>query len=138
MPGYEWVRMLRRLSREQAQDSERKAQWWKQAREIAHRLVENHHVGGVGVIGALTNQQPLNRWSQLHLVLWDVPDEFKKWSFTETLPDDIPIELTEAVWALPGDWQEIEEKLEVLAGNGKPHGPRPRERMVFHWLEYGK
>ncbi|MEM8502230.1 MAG: Uma2 family endonuclease [Cyanobacteria bacterium P01_D01_bin.1] len=135
MSGYEWVRVLRRLTREAAQDNERKAQWWKQARELARQLVEEHRVGGVGVIGALLSEQPLNRWSQIHLVLWDIPDEFKKWSFMQTLPDDIPVELTEAVWALPGEWQEIADRMEVLAGTGKPHGPRPQERMVFHWIE---
>ena len=87
------------------------------------------------MIGALANKQPLNRWSQIHLVLWDVPDDFNKWSFIQTLPETIPVELTETVWALPGDWQEITERMEVLAGDGKPHGPRPQERMVFRWLD---
>ena len=92
-------------------------------------------MGGVGLIGALLSEQPLNRWSQIHLVLWDVPDEFEQWSFLETVPKDIPVKLTEAVWALPGDWQEIAERMEILAGSGKPHGPRPQERMVFHWID---
>ena len=133
--GYEWARVLRRVMREQHQDSKRKEHWQQRAREIAQRLVTEHQVGGVGLIGSLLSDQPLNRWSEIHLVLWDVPDEFKKWSFAETLPEDIPVEITEAVWALPGDWQEIAERMETLAGSGKPHGPRPQERMVFHWLD---
>ena len=135
MPGYEWVRVLRQVTREQQKDTERKSQWWQQARDIAQQLVAEHQVGGVGVIGALVSDEPLHRWSQIHLVLWDVPDDFKLWPFMHTLPEDIPVELTQAVWALPGDWQEIAERLEVLAGIGKPHGPRPKERMVFHWLD---
>ena len=133
--GYEWVRALRRATRDQHQDAERKAQWQQQAREISQRLVTEYHVGGVGLIGALLSTQPLNRWSQIHLVLWDVPDEFNQWSVIETMPQDIPLKLTEAVWALPGDWQEIAERMETLAGSGKPHGPRPQERMVFHWTD---
>ena len=135
MSGYEWVRVLRRVTQEQQQDAERKTQWQERARDIAQRLVAEHQIGGVGLIGALLNERPLNRWSQIHWVLWDVPDEFEKWSFMETLPEDIPVKLTEAVWALPGDWQEITGQMEILAGSGKPHGPRPPERMVFHWLD---
>ncbi|MEL6353545.1 MAG: Uma2 family endonuclease [Cyanobacteria bacterium J06627_28] len=135
MSGYEWVRVLRKLTREQSKDSDRKAQWWKQAREIARQLVDEHHVGGVGVIGALVNEQPINRWSEIRLVLWNVPDDFKGWSFTQTLSADMPVELIEAVWASPGDWIEIADQLEILAGEGKPRGPRPQERMTFRWLE---
>lgn len=135
IPGYEWVRTLRKVGRQQQQDAERKFQWRQLAVELAQQLVDEHGVGGVGLIGALARQKPLNRWSQIHLVLWDVPDEFKKWAFMQTLPENIPVEMTEAVWALPGDWQEIAERIEVLAGEGEPHGPRPQERMVFHWLD---
>ena len=134
LSGYEWVRVLRRLTREQAKDAERKVTWWQTAREIAHKLVDEHGVGGVGVIGALVDDKPLNRWSQIHLVLWDVPDGFREWSIARSLPDEIPIELIQAVWALPGDWQEIAERMKVLAGDGQPHGPRPQERMVFRWI----
>ena len=49
--------------------------------------------------------------------------------------EDIPMELTEAVWALPGDWQETTGKMYTLAGNGKSYGPRPQERMGFHLLD---
>ena len=132
--GYEWVRVLRRITKEQQQDAKQKEQWQQRAREIAQRLATEHQVGGVGLIGSLLSDQPLNQWSQIHLVLWDVPDNFKKWAFMETVPEDIPVELTEAVWALPGDWQEIAERMETLAGSRKPHGPRPQERMAFHWL----
>lgn len=98
------------------------------------QLVYGYHFGGVGVIGAPLNEQPLNRWAQIHLVLRDVPNEVKEWSFMQTLPDNIPVELTEAVCALPGDWQEIAERMKVIAGSGKLHGPMPQEHMVFHWF----
>lgn len=132
--GYEWVRVLRRIDREQQQGAKRKEQWQQHAREIAQRLVTEHQVGGVGLIGSLLRGQTLNRWSQIRLVLWDVPDEFNIWAFTETVSEDIPVELIEAVWALPGAWEEIAGKMETLAGSRKPHGPRPQERTVFHWL----
>ena len=133
--SYEWVRVLRRLAREQAEDAKRKAIWRQLAKETAHKLVNEHGVGGVGVIDALVDDRPLNRWSQVHLVLWGVPEEFKAWSIAQLLPDEIPVELTQAVWATPGDWQEITDRMEVLAGDGQPHGPRPQERMAFYWLD---
>ena len=61
-------------------DSERKSQWWKRARELARLLGEEHHIGGAGVISALRNKQPMNRGSQVELVLWAVPHSFNEWS----------------------------------------------------------
>ncbi len=52
----------------------------------------------------------------------------------QTLPDDIPIHLTKAVWALPGTWQEISEQMQVLEGQWESYGPRPQERMTFRRL----
>lgn len=135
MPGYEWVRVLRRLAREQQQDAQQRERWWQQASAIARRLKDEHGVGGIGVIGSLLNDQPLNTWSKIQLILWDVPEGFRKWQVWQTLPDSPPVELTEAVWALPGDRPEISQRMQILEGTQKPHGPRPQERMKFHWVE---
>lgn len=133
--GYEWVRSLRHVTRNQQQDSQKRDLWWRRAREIAQQLKVEHGVGGIGVIGSLIGDQPLNRWSEIHLVLWDTPEEFKKWRIFEILPDNLPVKLTEAVWALPEDWQEISQRMQILEGTWGAYGPRPRERMIFHWKE---
>ncbi|WP_031292189.1 Uma2 family endonuclease [Leptolyngbya sp. Heron Island J] len=133
--GYEWVRSLRQVARYQQADSQRREIWWQQAREVAVGLEAEHGVGGVGVIGALVEDRPLNRWSQIHLVIWDVPEDFNLWQFWQTLPQELPFELTEAVRALPGEWQEISGQMQVLEGDWHGYGPRPQERMTFRWIE---
>lgn len=133
--GYEWVRSLRQATQQQQKDSQRREAWWQQAKDVAAQLKTEHDVGGVGVIGSLVEDTPLNRWSQIHLVVWDVPDDFNVWQFRQTLPQELPIELTEAVRALPGEWQEISERMQVLEGDWRRYSPRPRERMAFQWVE---
>ncbi|WP_163699590.1 hypothetical protein [Adonisia turfae] len=54
---------------------------------------------------------------------------------TRIVTSDLPIELTEAIWALPGVWQEMSERMQVLEGQWEGYGPRPRERMRFRWVE---
>lgn len=102
---------------------------------MAAELKAEHGVGGVGVIGALVEDRPLNRWSQIHLVIWDVPEGFNLWQFWQTLSQELPFELTESVRALPGEWQEISEQMQVLEGDWHGYGPRPQERMTFQWIE---
>lgn len=131
--GYEWVRWLRQASYDQQEDAQRRETWWQQAREIASRLKSEQAIGGIGVIGALVEDAPLDRWSQIQLVVWNVPEGGKLWEFWQTLPPDFPFELTEAMRALPGEWQEISERMQVLEGEWGGYGPRPRERMTFQW-----
>ena len=135
MPGYEWVRVLRRVEREQQQDAQRREQWWQHARAIARQLREDHGVKGVGVIGALVRDAPLNVWSRIQLVIWDVPEGVQLWQLGQTLPEKPSLELIAAVRALPGEWEEISQRMQVLEGEWQPCGPRPQERMVFHWKE---
>ncbi|MEL6137232.1 MAG: hypothetical protein AAFR42_07470 [Cyanobacteria bacterium J06628_6] len=78
---------------------------------------------------------PLNRWSQIQLVVWDVPEGFNLWQFWQTLPQDLPFELTEVMRALPGEWQEIAERIQVLEGEWSGYGPRPQERMTLQWMD---
>ncbi|PZO47433.1 MAG: hypothetical protein DCF15_19055 [Phormidesmis priestleyi] len=135
MAGYEWVRALRRVARQQQQDTQQRSQWWQRAREIAQQLKAEMGVGGVGVIGSLVSDQPLNQWSQIDLILWDVPKSFNTWRIFQSLPDDIPFELTEVARVLPGNWEEISQRMQVLEGTWGDHEPRPQKRMVFHWLD---
>jgi hypothetical protein len=48
MAGYEWVRVLRRVEREQRQDAQRREQWWQQARAVARQLRERPWGAGGG------------------------------------------------------------------------------------------
>jgi hypothetical protein len=106
---YEWVRVLRRVEREQRQDAQRREQWWQQARAVAHQLREDHGVKGVGVIGALVRDEPLDVWSRIQLVIWDVPEEIQLWHLGQSLPEKPPVEVIAAVRALPGEWEEISQ-----------------------------
>ncbi|MEL6381961.1 MAG: hypothetical protein AAFQ89_05720 [Cyanobacteria bacterium J06626_18] len=131
--GYKWVRVLRRVTRRQQEDAQQREIWWQRARAIARQLYQEQGIGGVGIIGSLVKDMPLNRWSQIHLVLWDVPQGAKIWQSWQIMPNDPPMNLTEAAWALPGEWQEIAERMQVPEGKGKPYGPRPQERWAFRW-----
>ena len=137
MAGYEWVRALRRVTRQQQQDAQQREVWWRQAKKIARQLKTEQGIGGVGVIGALLNDQPLNPWSTIHLVIWGAPDDFDRWRFWQTLPQMPPIELTEVERALPGEWTEISQQMRILEGlwgNRKPLQPK---RMKFYWTRPG-
>ena len=135
--GYEWVRALRHIARQQQSDPQQRELWWQHAREIAKQLKTVHGVGGIGIIGALVDPLPLNRWSDVHFIIWDVPETFDTWKFYRSLPKDLPIsiDITEAGWALPGVWQEISTRMQVLEGEWGVYGPRPRKRMRFRWIK---
>jgi len=110
-------------------------QWWQQARAVARQLRENHGVQGVGVMGALVRDEPLNVWSRIQLVIWDVPEDVQLWHLGQSLPGKPPVEVIAAVRALPGEWEEIAQQMQVLEGEWQPCGPRPQERMMFHWKD---
>ncbi|NEZ57508.1 Uma2 family endonuclease [Leptolyngbyaceae cyanobacterium CCMR0081] len=82
--GYEWVRALRRAA--QQQQAQRREVWWQRTREIVEQLKTTHGIGGIGIIGSLVDAAPLNRWSEIHLILWDVPQEVKLWQVHASLP----------------------------------------------------
>jgi hypothetical protein len=135
MPGYEWVRILRRIERQQQQDARLRQEWWQYAQTLAQRLRSDYQVGGVGIIGDLTKDLPLNFWSEIHLILWSVPEKFEKWRFLEGLPNTPRVCLTEVERATPAQWQALCEKMTVLVGQWQGlEQPRRRKRLQFHWL----
>jgi len=69
----EWVAAL--LAEEQAQlsDAGRRDAWWSVARQAAALLHERFGVSRVAVIGDLLRSEPLGFWSELSLVVWDLP-----------------------------------------------------------------
>ncbi|MUG92769.1 hypothetical protein F7734_10030 [Scytonema sp. UIC 10036] len=135
MPGYEWVRILRRIERQQQQDARLKQEWWQYAQTLAQQLQSEYQVGGVGIIGDLIKDLPLNFWSEIHLVLWEVPEQFKKWRFLQGLPDNPRICLTEVERATPAQWQALCENMTVLVGQWQGiEQPRRRKKLQFYWL----
>ena len=134
MPGYEWVRSLRRIHRQQQQDEGRRQTWKQQAQALAYRLQTEYQVGGVGVIGDLMRTQPLNFWSEIHLILWEVPEKFDKWGFWNSLPQTPRVRLTEVEYATKAEWQECQD-MTVLVGNWQGQQPRKRKRLQFNWLD---
>ena len=132
MPGYEWVRVLRRLEREQAKDAEKRAHWLSEAQAIAQSLREEYGIGGIGLIGDLLSEQPLNHWSEVHLMLWDIPKGFSKWQVQHLT--EVPIRMTEVAWASPADWLAMQRNMTVLLGEWKEQEmPRSRQRLLFQW-----
>jgi len=86
-------------------------------------------------MGALVRDEPLNVWSRIQLVIWDVPEDVQLWHLGQSLPGKPPVEVIAAVRALPGEWEEIAQQMQVLEGEWQPCGPRPQERMMFHWKD---
>ncbi|MBD1847412.1 Uma2 family endonuclease [Cyanobacteria bacterium FACHB-63] len=84
LPLKAWIAALRhRLDLEQ-QDTQRKADWWKIARQAAELLREQFGLTRIGVIGDLVRPQPLNYWSEITLVSWD-QDISEHWKIYEAL-----------------------------------------------------
>lgn len=136
MPGYEWVRVLRRIERQQRQDAQRRQEWWQYAQTLAQRLQCEYRVNGIGVIGDLTQKQPLNFWSEIHLILWETPEKFDKWRFLQTLPEHPRVCLIEVEWATPAEWLSICQGMTVLIGQwfGQEQ-PKKRKNLQFYWLD---
>ena len=63
---------------------------------------------------ALVRDEPLNVWSRIQLVIWDVPEDVQLWHLGQSLPGKPPVEVIAAVRALPGEWEEIAQQMQVL------------------------
>jgi hypothetical protein len=68
-----WVTALEQAERQRAGDPALRDRWWSQVRAAARLLHERYAVGRVTVIGDLLRREPLNSWSDVTLVVWDVP-----------------------------------------------------------------
>jgi hypothetical protein len=68
------------LEQRYSTDEERRQKARAVALEAARKLHEDYHVGGVGVIGDLIHPElPWNFWSEISLVVWDVPKIVNLW-----------------------------------------------------------
>jgi Uma2 family endonuclease len=133
LPGYEWVRVLRRIELEQQGDRQKRQEWWKLAGAIAQQLHRDYQVGGVGVIGDLLQSAPLNYWSNVHLVLWNIPEESCYGEMQ--LPKNPHFQVTEVAGATPAEWQAINQNMSVLVGEwDAKERPDLHRRSRFYWL----
>ena len=73
MSPVEWVTALLETETLNWQDAQRKAVWWDLARQAATLLRSKYGVTRLGVIGDLVKPEPLNFWSEITLVVWDLP-----------------------------------------------------------------
>ncbi|MBD2068664.1 Uma2 family endonuclease [Leptolyngbya sp. FACHB-671] len=72
LPPQAWVQALRQRVLSMQQDEQRKAEWWQLAQQAASVLREQFGIQRVGVIGDLVCPQPLNYWSEIQLVVWEM------------------------------------------------------------------
>jgi Uma2 family endonuclease len=68
-----WVTALEATEHEQGRDTARRESWWREVREVVAFLRERFGLGRVAVIGDLARGEPLNVWSDVTLVFWDIP-----------------------------------------------------------------
>jgi Uma2 family endonuclease len=102
-----WVSALRERVALEQQDTERKAAWWSIARQAAALLRATYRVTRVGIIGDLVRPQPLNYWSNITLVAWDVPERkgYEIYQALSNLSKEPKLRLLE-----PDDYMTMEEK----------------------------
>lgn len=74
LPPKAWISAIEERFLLEQQDDKRKAQWWELARQAANLLRSNYDIKRIAVIGDLVRPTPLNYWSDITLVVWDVPD----------------------------------------------------------------
>lgn len=106
LPPEAWVNALQERVALEQQDNERKAAWWNIARQAA-ALLRDYGVTKLGVIGDLVRPQPLNYWSDITLVAWDVPERkgYEIYQDLRKLSQEPKLRLLE-----PDDYMTVEEK----------------------------
>ena len=70
-----WVAGLLAEEAARRHDAGRRDHWWTLARQASEILRERFGVRQVGVIGDLVRSAPLHYWSQITLVIWDMPKD---------------------------------------------------------------
>jgi Uma2 family endonuclease len=93
----QWIAALVQAEDDRATDAVRRDHWWQIAREAAAILRERFGFGRLVVIGDLVRPQPLNLWSSITLLAFDLPDGFSTWEpsrvLYEKLRDEPDIDL---------------------------------------------
>ena len=108
-----WVEALlvRRFAVQNNQ--EYKAQVWQIVNEAAKLLREQYGATRLGIIGDLVKPEPLNFWSEITLVAWDLPQEVARESYlaVSELSDSPKLHLLDAKDSTPTQEQAIASEL---------------------------
>jgi hypothetical protein len=102
--------LLNRLNLER-QDEQRKAEWWRKAREIAAIIRESFAFSKISVIGDLLKPEPLSYWSEITLVVWGLSKD-RRWdiySFLRDLKEDVPLSILD----VERDYLTSEQKRDI-------------------------
>lgn len=108
LPPTAWISAVRERYLLEQQDNTRKAQWWELARQAANQLRANYSISRIAVIGDLVRPTPLNYWSDITLVIWDVPERkgYEIYQLLSSLSKHPKIRLIEA----DEDYLTVEEE----------------------------
>jgi hypothetical protein len=107
----DWQAAIEKVERDECEADARKAAWWDDARRTAALLRERHNLGRIAVIGDLVRPQPLNVWSTLTFVLWDVTNG-QTWAISQTLyhlDPNFRYDYVRADHARPHEREQIEQ-----------------------------
>jgi predicted nucleotidyltransferase len=111
----DWVAGLSEMEQARRGDSKRKARWWNLARKVANRLRAKRKALRIAVIGSLARPEPLDYWSELSLVVWDLPGgTFENYELIGDLDSERVIDLISAERATKTEQRMIaEEGIEI-------------------------
>ena len=102
--------LLQRLNLER-QDRQRKAEWWIEAREIAAIIRKSFNPSKIGVIGDLTQPEPLSYWSEIIIVVWGLSED-KRWEI-HSLLREVPKDIPRTIIDVERDYLTSEEKRDI-------------------------
>lgn len=92
----DWVAALKQRRTAETHDQQTKDLWWRKARQIAAMLRDKHGLKRIGVTGDLVKDKPLDFWSELTMVLWDLPrqHDYEIYKDVSAFEDEIAPEIT--------------------------------------------
>ena len=92
----DWIAAIKQRHETEARDRQVRDTWWQKARQIAAMLRDKHGLKRIGVTGDLVKDQPLNFWSELTLVIWDLPRryDYEIYKDVSAFEDDVAPEIT--------------------------------------------
>lgn len=89
-PG-KWLPAIRRRLSMEARDGEMRREWREKAKEAASLLRSKYEINRIGITGDLLSSSPLNYWSKLRLVAWDVDRQNSIRIYEDLSPMDIDL-----------------------------------------------
>lgn len=81
----EWIAALAQAEEDQMADAERRSHWWDVARQAANELREQFEFGRLVVVGDLVRPKPLNLWSDITMIAFDLEKKHDTWDASQYL-----------------------------------------------------